>query len=265
MTEVWPGDLYVLASPRSPIRFAKVLGASPTMLYLRAYTEPPSLRWLETGFDLLIEAQPADEDVRIVEVSREDFGTWRPHLRAKSLMDSDELRALDLFLLPSVPVISEELLRQLLDVEPSLDGEMEYRPCLVRLTDGQALDRVYVADAATYQGLWGIWPEFDPGKQTVPIDDVRRIEESPSRIPARLANKMYEAGESAMGACFFTLVLNDGRRVPCVTGNAVDFLELPAGVTPAMMVDLLPHERREASDPIRGADYIWCLYRHGDR
>jgi hypothetical protein len=40
VTEAWPGDLYALASPRSPTRFAKVVGASPTLLYLRAYSAP---------------------------------------------------------------------------------------------------------------------------------------------------------------------------------------------------------------------------------
>jgi hypothetical protein len=214
---------------------------------------------------LLIEAQPADDDVRIVQVSREEFGTWGPHVQAKSGISSDESRALNQFLLPSVSFISEKLFRQLLEVEPSRDGEMEYRPCRLRLTDGQTLDRVYVADATTYLGLWGIWPEFDSHKRSIPIDDVRSIEESPSRIPARLANKMYQAGESAMGGCIFTLVLEDGRRVACMTGNAVDFLELPSDVTPAMMVDLLPHEGREASEPIWGADFFWCLYRHADR
>ena len=266
MTEAWPGDLYALASPRSPTRFAKVVGASPTVLYLRAYPAPPGLRWFETGVPiLLIEAQPADEDVRIVEVSREEFGTWGPYLRAKSGISSDESQALNRFLLPSVSVISEELFRQLLEVEPSRDGEMEYRPCRVRLTDGQTLDRIYIADATKYLGHWGIWPEFDSYKRSVPIDDVLSIEESPSRIPARLANKMYEAGESAMGGCIFTLVLADGRRVACTTGNAVDFLELPSDVTPAMMVDLLPHEGRDAREPIQGADFFWCLYRPPDR
>jgi hypothetical protein len=154
VTEAWPGDLYVLASPRSPTRFAKVVGASPTMLYLRAYSAPPGFRWLETGVPmLLIEAQPADEDVRIV--SREEFGTWGPHLQAKSGISSDESQALNRFVLPSVSVISEGLFRQLLEVEPSRDGEMEYRPCRVRLTDGQTLDRVYVSDATKYLGTWG--------------------------------------------------------------------------------------------------------------
>jgi hypothetical protein len=84
------------------------------------------------------------------------------------------------------------------------------------------VDGVYVADAAQYIDLWGILPEFDSHKRSVPIDDVVGIEESPTRIPAHPASKMYEAGESAMGGCIFTLVLEDGRRPPCSTGNAVD-------------------------------------------
>jgi hypothetical protein len=199
-----------------------------------------------------------------VEVSREEFETWGPYLRAKSGISWDDSQALNQLLLPGVPVISGELFRQLMEVSPSRDGEMEFRPCRVRLKDGRMVDGVYVADAAQYIDLWGIWPEFDSHKRSVPIGDVVGIEESPTRIPAHLANKMYEAGESAMGGCIFTLVLEDGRRLPCSTGNAVDFLELPADVTPDMMVDLVPHEGREARQHIRGADFFWCLYRPPD-
>jgi hypothetical protein len=104
------------------------------------------------------------------------------------------------------------------------------------------------------------------------MKEVEGIEESPSRLPAMLANKMYEAGESAMGGCFFTLFLSDARRRPCETGNAVDFVDLPSGVSPEMIIDLLPHEGRNRDTgswgtgpnimpAAHGADYSWCLYR----
>jgi hypothetical protein len=78
---------------------------------------------------------------------------------------------------------------------------------------------------------------------------------------------MYAAGESGMGYCIFTLVLADGRRLPYAVGNAVDFPNLPAGVTMDMVVDLLPHEGREAfaqrgARPTKtGAPYEWCVFR----
>lgn len=83
---------------------------------------------------------------------------------------------------------------------------------------------------------------------------------------------MYEAGESLMGGFFFTLILADGRRLPCETGNAVDFVELPSAVSREDIVDLMPHEGRirhtgewetgpNILPPAYGAEYHWCLYR----
>jgi len=159
-----------------------------------------------------------------------------------------------------------------MNVEPSIDGDLEYRPCLVHLHDGRALDRVYVVQAEPYVRLWGIWPEHDQGKRSLSIDEVAQITESPSRLPARLATKMYEAGESGMGYCRFVLTLRDGRQLHYVMGDAVDFVELPSGVTPDDVLDLRPHEgaavqwQAPTSDHADASEwgeagYAWCLYR----
>ena len=125
---------------------------------------------------------------------------------------------------------------------PSVDGQLSYRPCQVVLHDGRTVDRVYVQEAWTWKGVWGVWPEDDRGKASLSIDDVERIEESPSRIAPRLADRLLEAGESGMGYTKFTLVLRDGRKVNTMTGNAVDFPGLPAGVTASDVVDVIPHQ-----------------------
>src|SRR5690242_808828 len=107
---------------------------------------------------------------------------------------------------------------------------MEYRACGVELRDGRTLERVYFQEARAYIRVWGVWPEDDAGKQSIRIEDVARIDDSPARLLAHLAIKMYAAGESGIGYCLFTLVQGDGRRLVCVTGNAVDFVELPPDV-----------------------------------
>ena len=96
---------------------------------------------------------------------------------------------------------------------------------------------------------------------SISIDDVVRIEESPSRIAPDLANRLLEAGESAMGGTRFTLVLGDGQRINASTGNAVDFPGLPDGVAAGDVVDVIPHEHVGALD-VAMADppYWWCLY-----
>lgn len=145
-----------------------------------------------------------------------------------------------------------------------------YRPCQVVLRTGEVVDRVYVSDARSYMNRFGSWP-WEGRESHIPVTEIAEIRPSPTRIPARFANKMYHAGESGMGYCVFTLVLRDGRRLPFVTtGNAVDFLNLPRGVSPAHIVDLLPHvgrdelhsEGRWTNDPHQqSAEFRWSLYR----
>ncbi|HLA93869.1 MAG TPA: hypothetical protein VJO36_10070 [Actinomycetota bacterium] len=154
-------------------------------------------------------------------------------------------------------------------MEPSKDRGFEYRPCQVVLRTGEVVDRVYVSDARSYINRSGSWPWEATGVLYIPIAEISEIRPSPSRIPARFANEMYRAGESGMGYFVYTLVLRDGRRLPYVTG-AVDFPNLPRGVSPAHIVDLLPHVGRSELQPEghwtddphqQGADYHWSLYR----
>ncbi|MEK7448085.1 MAG: hypothetical protein AAB019_01235 [Planctomycetota bacterium] len=172
-----------------------------------------------------------------------------------------------------IPKITPLLLEQLKKVKPSRDEfgtGIEYYPCKVTLKDGSSFDRVYVQESESYITHWGVWPKEDNHKKSIPITEVVQIEESPFRLPAKLANKMYKAGESGMGYCVFTLVLEDGEKLPCVTGNAVDFPNLPPDVNPSMIIDLLPHKGREELQDGRGrslldqykhvSDYYWCLY-----
>jgi hypothetical protein len=162
--------------------------------------------------------------------------------------------------------ISDSLKEQLLRVEPSVDRQMEYRPCKVILKNGKQLDFVYVCKANMYIRPWGVWPEDDRGKKSILIQDVQEIAEYPLRLPVRFANKMHQAGELGMGYYLFSIVLADGRKFPYVTGNAVDFINLPERVTPEMIVDLLPHEgrsffkNRKPNFYETNAEYYWCLF-----
>ncbi len=77
-----------------------------------------------------------------------------------------------------------------------------------------------------------------------------------------IANRIDEAGESGMGYCMFHLVLRDGRALPGVTGNAVDFVNLPSGETSDVIVDVR-HERVDTRSQYcrPAADDHWCPYR----
>jgi hypothetical protein len=155
---------------------------------------------------------------------------------------------------------------QLARIPTSTDGYCRYAPCEVTLVTGEVRDCVYVVEQESYMRMWGVAPTDDPGKRSVLIEDVVEIRESPSRLRADLANKLYEAGESGMGYVIFTVVMKDGSRLPFVTGNAVDFPAWPPGSSAAQAVEVLPHVGRDVfrdrgpSEYERSAEYAWCLY-----
>jgi hypothetical protein len=156
--------------------------------------------------------------------------------------------------------LSAQLRTQLETVPISGDGSLAYRPCDVLLKDGRRVDRVYVVPEEPYSLLWGVWPEDDKGKNAIPIDDVASLQDSVHRLPAPLANKLYAAGESGMGYVLFTVMFDDSARLAIVAGNAVDFIEYPAGKGPQNVVDVLPHVGRDSPDLHRAPAYQWCLY-----
>jgi hypothetical protein len=268
------GELYYLTRASGDVRFVKILNEGGDPVYIRGFIDPPSLRWWTDPGIPLLQIEPAGNDrsgdeMRVIETSHAELRGWGPvFLRVASGLYADEAEELHRLGLTRIPVLTGELSRELFAIEPSQDGDLEYRPVRVRLVDGTVVDRVQMVEASSYIRTWWIWPTDDPGKQVVRLSDVSHIEESPARIPARLATKMYEAGESAMGGCFFVLVSADGRRFPCVTGNVVDVVDLPADVRPLDLVDLVPHDRGRPAD-IRpasreqwiGPSFAWCLYR----
>lgn len=157
------------------------------------------------------------------------------------------------------PALSPELKAQLDRVVPSVDGDLEYFPCCVRTKDGRELDRVYVVSARQYIAKWGVWPDQDPHKFEIRLEDVAEIRESPTRLPPRFANELYRAGESGMGYIVFTVTFRDGTSEAYVGGNAIDFISLPRDRTPRDIVSVTPHAGRERA--VAGNEpYYWCLY-----
>ena len=117
------------------------------------------------------------------------------------------------------------------------------------------------APALPYLTYWGIQPEHE-----LAIEAVAAVGESLYRLPAALADKLYESGETGMGYYVFTVVLRDGRRLPYTTGGSVDFPSLPTGVTTADIVDVEPnvgdgrfHDRVPLPEESPHT-VTWCLY-----
>jgi hypothetical protein len=91
------------------------------------------------------------------------------------------------------------------------------------------------------------------------IEEVDQVRDSPNRLQPQFANKLYQAGESGMGYCVFKLVFDNGETLDVVSGNAIDFIPLPVGLTTTNIKDVLPHEGSR-KDFAKGLSYYWCLY-----
>lgn len=155
--------------------------------------------------------------------------------------------------------ISSFLYGKLQQITPSRADGLSYYPCLVRMKDRTVHERVYVMAASDYIKIWGIYPEDDPGKRAVPIDDVADLGESPLRIPPLLANELYDAGESGMGYRTFRVKFRNGSTRSYLTGGAVDFIPLPTGLTTKDVVAVEPHRGR-GDTAMSGSPYAFCLF-----
>ena len=144
-------------------------------------------------------------------------------------------------------------------VVPSMEpGGIEYRPCEVTLASGLVDSYVYVVETESWHRLWGIDPEEDRFKSSLSVDEIVSIRDSPYRIPPQIANEIYGGGEDGMGYFSFQLLLERGAALNCLTGNAIDFLEWPAGVSPSQVIGVNIHSR--APNEVDGAKYRWALF-----
>jgi hypothetical protein len=157
------------------------------------------------------------------------------------------------------PRLSPALAAQLGAIEPAYGGMRDYVPCMALLTNGERLDCIYMAESKSYIRSWGIWPDDDPGKRSIRLEDVAEIQPSPSRLPAKFTRKMYALGESGMGYCIFTLHFSDGTSHTYCTGNLIDFPEMPPGKSVQDVIALHPNQGR-GEESLDTRPYHWCLF-----
>ncbi len=157
--------------------------------------------------------------------------------------------------------LSAEVLRQLAEIEPSVDSfGLRLYPCSAQLRDGAVLTCVYLIDVASFARIWGTErPEGVPGGVwSVSPDQISSVVESPLRLPVRFANEIYQAGESGMGYFDFCLVFSRWCRRDYLVGNFVDFLEYPLWKRPRDVKRVILHrnKRKLRSTPRTW----WCVY-----
>ncbi len=231
--------------PGSPVRI-KSIGQ------LEAFSRNGRLRYPPSGNQIAYGGQ-ADSVRRITFSIRGDVlyelevapGLWHKELLEKRMEYS-----------PLVPHVREALK----SIEPSRDGELIYYPCRAVLKSGESCDSVYIVSEKPYVKYWGVYPENDPGKRWIRMEDIAEVQESPIRLPAQFANEIYRNGESGMGYTIFTVVFADGARQACLTGGAVDFIQYPTGQGPKDVVRVITHKCRRDDSLVKSPQWYWCLY-----
>jgi hypothetical protein len=157
------------------------------------------------------------------------------------------------------PPLTLGLRQQLERIKPSIAGDLNYYPCAAKLVSGEVLPCVYLVCGERYINSWGVYPENDRAKNWIRVQDVAEVVDSPCRLPAKFATKLYKHGESGMGYTIFTVLFSDLSRQAYGTGNAVDFIQYPEGKGPKNILWVFAHSGRKAN-PLPCPTYYWCLY-----
>lgn len=165
--------------------------------------------------------------------------------------------------------LDRQLLAEIDAITPTTDGWFTFVPARVELVSGGVCERVYCLDVDR-QRVSSVQLEALAESGAIDPSEVRHIGESSLRLPAELAQRVYDAGESGMGYVIFGVVLRDGRILQRLTGNFVDFPTLPEGVQTADIADVVVGVDRMSyfRDRPPGADegsasFRWLLFRRG--
>lgn len=162
--------------------------------------------------------------------------------------------------MPRFSLLPRHIEESLQGIEPTQDGDLKYFPCSATLISGEVLDTVYFMPERPVMKMWEVYLQTDGAKRLIRVEDVAEVRDSPTRLPARFANKLYPQGESGMGCTIFTIVFSDGARQACVTENGVDFIQYPPGKGSRDVTAVISHEGRRDESLVKAPPSYWCIY-----
>ncbi|NLT51904.1 MAG: hypothetical protein GXX85_13410 [Ignavibacteria bacterium] len=112
------------------------------------------------------------------------------------------------------------------EICPIIENNVLFYPCSVLTTEGQK-EISYIVDKQAYfnytMGLYKDSKYFNHFCQ----NDIVEIYKSEIRLPFKIAQEIYDFGETRMGGRSFLLIFDDKSEQHYETGSFVDFLEYP--------------------------------------
>ncbi len=166
--------------------------------------------------------------------------------------------------MPRYSLLPRHIQESLQGIEPTQDGELTYFPCSITLTSGEVLDTVYFMPERPIMKLWDAYLQSDGAQRLIRMEDVAEVRDSPTRLPARFANELYQQGETGMGYTIFTVVFSDGTRQACVTASGLDFIRYPHGKGSLDVTAVIANEGREDKSLVKAPASYWCIYAEGN-
>jgi hypothetical protein len=174
--------------------------------------------------------------------------------REQSLRDFDKLNA-------DTPAIPPHLSEQLKAIKPQAmhfhDDHIVVYPCLVHLNDRQVHPCTYLMTLKAATRCW--WLKVDDS-QKIDVRNIVTVENSPYRLPEYLARNIF--GESRMGSLNGIFKFKDGRALPFLTVESLEFPMLPEGYSIADITNIKLHEDfGDKKDLVRSKPYVVAVFR----
>ena len=110
------------------------------------------------------------------------------------------------------------------DIEPTRAPGLVLFPCEATLRSGTDVSRLIVMDISFYREYGLPAPA-----ETIAFREVESVRVSPRRIPASIAQSIYNAEETSMGGFSIKLVFTGKRSLDYAAGGIIDFPALPVG------------------------------------
>lgn len=132
-------------------------------------------------------------------------------------------------------------------------------PAAATLRDGTEHPAVLFVRLSPDEGAWA--EELERAGRCLHPEQVVAVRESPIRLPALLANRLYEAGAATQREYLFHAVTKDGQRFTARAEQVVDFISLPEPHQPEHLAEVYPVESAAAEDAVLSTvPFRWCFY-----
>ena len=161
------------------------------------------------------------------------------------------------------PSLPPSIAEQLKEIAPQNirtgDKKTSVYPCSVTLNDGRVQQCTYLMSVLAAKRWW--WIKTD-SKHQIQVQNIVSISPSPYRLQESLANKILEAGETGMGYTSGVFQFKNGKTLPWVTTESMEFMDLPDEYSIHDIIDIKLHiKNEEGKELIRPKSYVVALFR----